>query len=270
MDRSRASPPRFAAARARRGVALPRARHRPRATNTEAPVPADASRGPLGPWSSPGRVGHLHVRLRPTRASFPPTALPYAVFVYPAMCLWTYVSTSISAAAHGAAAESAPCDPRLLPAHPVARRGGPPGLVDLAIALALTAILLFAYEIYPGSAAPPAPGLDRRRGRAAFGLGQLLAAVNVKYRDVRIRPAVPPADLVLPEPDGVPVVTRRAINGGCSTRSTRSWPRRRAALEPRRRAAAPARGPRVARDAVVYRHRGPVLLPRRSRRTSPT
>ena len=69
---------------------------------------------------------------------------------------------------HGAAAKSAPCDPRLLPTRPVAAAAVLPGLLDLAIAPALTAILLRGLRSHPGSAAPSAPGMDGRGGSAGL------------------------------------------------------------------------------------------------------
>ena len=83
-------------------------------------------------------------------AKLPSDGLPYAVFVYPAMCLWTYVSTSVSAAA-----AELPQNPHLVTRVYFPRILSPaaavlPGLLDFAVALALTAVLLVVYDVAPG------------------------------------------------------------------------------------------------------------------------
>jgi lipopolysaccharide transport system permease protein len=118
-------------------------------------------------------------------AKLPSDGLPYAVFVYPAMCLWTYLSTSITAAAM-----ELPQNPHLVTRVYFPRILSPaaatlPGLIDLVIALALTAILLVAYSVAPGPELLLLPLWIAAAGALAFGVGTLLAAVNVKYRDVR-------------------------------------------------------------------------------------
>jgi lipopolysaccharide transport system permease protein len=118
-------------------------------------------------------------------AKLPSDGLPYAVFVYPAMCLWTYLSTSITAAAM-----ELPQNPHLVTRVYFPRILSPaaatlPGLIDLAIALAMTAILLVAYAVTPGPQIVLLPLWIVAASVLALGAGTLLAAVNVKYRDVR-------------------------------------------------------------------------------------
>ena len=83
-------------------------------------------------------------------AKLPSDGLPYAVFVYPAMCLWTYVSTSVSAAA-----AELPQNPHLVTRVYFPRILSPaaavlPGLLDFTVALALTAVLFVVYDVAPG------------------------------------------------------------------------------------------------------------------------
>jgi lipopolysaccharide transport system permease protein len=118
-------------------------------------------------------------------AKLPSGGLPYAVFVYPAMCLWTYVSASVSAAA-----AELPQNPHLVtriyfprilsPAAAVA-----PALLDFTVALALTAVLLVVYGVAPGPQLVLVPLWMAAAAIVSFGVGTWLAAVNVKYRDVR-------------------------------------------------------------------------------------
>lgn len=118
-------------------------------------------------------------------ANLPSDGLPYPVFVYPAICLWVYVSTSVSAAA-----AELPQNPHLVTRVYFPRILSPasavlPGLVDFAVALALTAVLLVVYDIAPGPQVLLVPAWIAAAAVVAFGVGTWLAAINVKYRDVR-------------------------------------------------------------------------------------
>ena len=118
-------------------------------------------------------------------AKLPSDGLPYPVFVYPAMCLWTYMSTSISAAA-----TELPQNPHLLTRVYFPRILSPaaavvPGLLDFTVALALTAILFVIYDVAPGPQILLLPVWIAAAAIIAFGVGTWLAAINVKYRDVR-------------------------------------------------------------------------------------
>jgi lipopolysaccharide transport system permease protein len=118
-------------------------------------------------------------------AKLPSDGLPYAVFVYPAMCLWSYFSTSVTAAALELSENphlvTRVYFPRLLsPAAAVV-----PGLVDFTLAVALTAVLCVIYEVAPGPQVLLVPLWMAAAAIVAFGVGTWLAAINVKYRDVR-------------------------------------------------------------------------------------
>jgi lipopolysaccharide transport system permease protein len=118
-------------------------------------------------------------------AQLPSDGLPYAVFVYPAMCLWTYVSVSVSAAA-----AELPQYPHLVTRVYFPRILSPaaavvPGLIDFALALALTAVLLVVYDVAPGPQVLLVPVWMAASAIVAFGVGTWLAAINVRYRDVR-------------------------------------------------------------------------------------
>jgi lipopolysaccharide transport system permease protein len=118
-------------------------------------------------------------------AKLPSDGLPYAVFVYPAMCLWTYVSTSVMAAA-----VELPQNPHLVTRVYFPRILSPaaavvPGLLDFTVALALTAVLFVIYDVEPGPQVLLVPLWMAAAATVAFGVGTWLAAINVKYRDVR-------------------------------------------------------------------------------------
>jgi len=118
-------------------------------------------------------------------AKLPSDGLPYAVFVYPAMCLWTYVSASVSAAA-----AELPQNPHLVTRVYFPRILSPaaavlPGLLDFIVALSLTAVLLVVHDITPGPQVLLVPLWIAAAAIVAFGIGTWLAAINVKYRDVQ-------------------------------------------------------------------------------------
>jgi lipopolysaccharide transport system permease protein len=118
-------------------------------------------------------------------AKLPSAGLPYAVFVYPAMCLWAYVSGSVSAAA-----AELPQNPHLVTRVYFPRILSPaaavvPGLIDFTVALALTAVLLVIYDVAPGPQILLVPVWMAAAAIVSFGVGTWLAAINVKYRDVR-------------------------------------------------------------------------------------
>lgn len=118
-------------------------------------------------------------------AKLPSDGLPYALFVYPAMCLWTYVSTSVSAAA-----AELPQNPHLVTRVYFPRIISPaaavlPGLLDFTVAIALTAVLFVIYDVAPGPALLLVPLWMAASAVVAFGIGTWLAAMNVKYRDLR-------------------------------------------------------------------------------------
>jgi lipopolysaccharide transport system permease protein len=118
-------------------------------------------------------------------AKLPSDGLPYAVFVYPAMCLWSYISSAVSAAA-----AELPENPHLVTRVYFPRILSPaaavvPGLLDFTLALALTAGLLVVYEVAPGPEILFVPLWMAAAALLAFGVGTWLSAINVRYRDVR-------------------------------------------------------------------------------------
>lgn len=118
-------------------------------------------------------------------AKLPSEGLPYAAFVYPATCLWTYMSASVSAAA-----AELPQNPHLVTRVYFPRILSPaaavvPGLLDFTVAVALTPVLFVIYDFAPGPQVLLVPLWMAAAAIVAFGVGTCLAAVNVKYRDVR-------------------------------------------------------------------------------------
>jgi lipopolysaccharide transport system permease protein len=60
-----------------------------------------------------------------------------------------------------------------------------PGLLDFTVAIALTAVLFVIYDVAPGPGLLLVPLWMAASAIVAFGIGTWLAAMNVKYRDLR-------------------------------------------------------------------------------------
>lgn len=115
----------------------------------------------------------------------PAEGVPYAAFVYPALCLWTYVSTSVNAAAVELVDHQELVTkvyfPRLLA--PLAALL--PGLADLGVSLVLAGAVIAIAGVSPGWAIVLLPLWLALAVLASLGLGLWLAALNVRFRDVR-------------------------------------------------------------------------------------
>jgi lipopolysaccharide transport system permease protein len=115
----------------------------------------------------------------------PSDGLPYVVFVYAGLVLWTYVSTAVDAQSRSLIE---PADlvtkvyfPRLYAPFAAVL----PGLVDLVISLLVLAVLMAAKGVAPGVALVLLPVWIVLALLVALGVGLWLAALNVEYRDVR-------------------------------------------------------------------------------------
>jgi lipopolysaccharide transport system permease protein len=115
----------------------------------------------------------------------PSEGIPYLVFAYAGLLVWTYVSNSVSAAAESLATHSALVTKVYFPriAAPVASTL--PGLVDLAVALVLLGILMAVYGVAPSAALLTLPLWIVAIGIVALAVGLCLSALNAQYRDVR-------------------------------------------------------------------------------------
>jgi homopolymeric O-antigen transport system permease protein len=118
-------------------------------------------------------------------AKLPSEGLPYQLFVFTGMSAWTYVSSSVDAAAMALVTDRSFVTkvyfPRILA--PLAALG--PGLVDLAISLLLLGPLMLIYGTRTGLAILTLPLWIVALLGVVFGVGLWLSALNVQYRDVR-------------------------------------------------------------------------------------
>ncbi len=118
-------------------------------------------------------------------AHIPSEGVPYPLFVYVGLVIWTYVSTSVLAAADSLVENHRVVRtvyfPRLLA--PIA--AVLPGMVDLAVSLVAAGAFLVAYEVTPSTALLTLPVWCAAAVLLACSVGTWLSALNVLYRDVR-------------------------------------------------------------------------------------
>jgi len=118
-------------------------------------------------------------------ANVPTGGIPYPLFVYAGLLPWTFFATAIANAGNSVVGSERLITkiyfPRL--AIPFASVGA--ALVDFAVAFTLMLVLMVWYQIVPTAQLLLVPVLVAMLTLAALGVGTLLAALNVAYRDFR-------------------------------------------------------------------------------------
>lgn len=111
--------------------------------------------------------------------------VPYPVFAYAGLLPWTFFATAITSAGNSVIGSEQLITkvyfPRL--AIPIAAVGA--AVVDFAIAFGLLVALMACYGIVPGAGLLLVPFVFGLILLAALGVGTLLAALNVAYRDFK-------------------------------------------------------------------------------------
>lgn len=118
-------------------------------------------------------------------AKVPSEGVPYPIFSYSGLLLWTYFSGAVSGSSNslvgGASLITKVYFPRLL--MPIASTLA--GLLDYLIAMSILILMMIWYHITPSASIFFLPFLMLCAFLAATGVGVWLSAINVKYRDVR-------------------------------------------------------------------------------------
>jgi lipopolysaccharide transport system permease protein len=118
-------------------------------------------------------------------AQIPSENVPYAVFAYAGLLPWTFFSTGVTQAGQSLVNQQPLLTKIYLPRMfiPAAPIGG--ALVDLAISFCVFAVIMAVYQQVPGWGVVMAPALVALTIAAATGVGLILAALTVTYRDFR-------------------------------------------------------------------------------------
>jgi ABC-type polysaccharide/polyol phosphate export permease len=117
-------------------------------------------------------------------AKVPSDGIPYPLFVFAGLAVWTYHASSVTRATQSLVGNAPLVTkvyfPRLLV--PVATVL--PGLVDLALSLVMLGVLLGAYRVAPSWAVLTLPLWVVALVATTLAVGLWLSALNVQYRDV--------------------------------------------------------------------------------------
>jgi lipopolysaccharide transport system permease protein len=118
-------------------------------------------------------------------ASRPSDGLPYPIFVLAGLVPWTFFSNALSSAGQSVVGSQNLVTkvyfPRLI--IPTASVGA--GLIDLAISFGMLLVMMLPFGVRPGWGLLAAPALGFGLIVAALGVGTLLSALTVAYRDFR-------------------------------------------------------------------------------------
>ena len=119
-------------------------------------------------------------------AKMPSDGIPYPIFVYTGLILWTYFSFGLSQASDSMVANAGIVQKIYFPRLIIPLSSSFVGLVDFFVASFILTGLMIYYQYVPSfTGLLYVPLLILITFLSSVGLGSFLAAINVKYRDVR-------------------------------------------------------------------------------------
>jgi lipopolysaccharide transport system permease protein len=118
-------------------------------------------------------------------AKVPSEGIPYPIFSYAGLVLWTYFSGSVSMASNSLVGQSRIITKVYFPRLSIPLASTLSGLVDYLISIIILVVMMFFYRMSPGINLIFVPFLVFFAFLSASGIGFWLSAINVKYRDVR-------------------------------------------------------------------------------------
>jgi homopolymeric O-antigen transport system permease protein len=136
--------------------------------------------------------------------------LPYPLFSYCGLLMWTFFAQGLSLSSNSVVGSAQLITKVYFPRLVIPIAAVLSGLVDLAVALPILAILMWHYGTWPALAVLTAPLLALLALVATTGVGLWLSALNVEYRDVRfvvpflvqlwlfVTPVIYPASVLAP------------------------------------------------------------------------
>jgi lipopolysaccharide transport system permease protein len=144
--------------------------------------------------------------------------LPYPLFSYAGLIVWTFFAQGLQQSAASIVGSSHLITKVYFPRLVIPLSAVLAGLLDLAVALPVLLVMMAYYRVWPGVAVLALPLMVALALATAIGIGLWLAALNVKYRDIRyvvpflvqiwlfVTPVIYPASIVLPRLErlGVP------------------------------------------------------------------
>lgn len=118
-------------------------------------------------------------------AGIPSDGVPYPLFSFCGLAVWTCFAAILSQAGNSLVANSSLITKVYFPRVLLPAAAAASCLLDLVVALAFLAAMMVYYRVSPGAAIVFAPLLIAMMVVLALGVSMLLAAVNVRFRDVK-------------------------------------------------------------------------------------
>lgn len=118
-------------------------------------------------------------------AGIPSDNIPYPIFVYAALLPWTFFSNAVTNSGNSLVGSANLITKVYFPRMIIPGAAVLAGLVDFLIASVVLAVLMVYYRVVPGWQIVLFPVLIVLAALLALGVGMIMSAMNVKYRDVR-------------------------------------------------------------------------------------
>ena len=118
-------------------------------------------------------------------ANLPSDGIPYPVFAFVGVTAWTYFSSSVQTAMSSLVGNVGLVTKVYFPRMAAPIAAVVPGLLDMGISLLILVVLMVVYGVAPGLALLTLPLWIVPLVALAFGVGLILATLNVRYRDVK-------------------------------------------------------------------------------------
>ena len=118
-------------------------------------------------------------------AGIPSDGVPYPLFAYAGLLPWTFFSTAVTTGGNSMVSSANLITKVYFPRLIVPSAAVAAALVDFAIAFAVLGLLMAYYGVPPGAGALMLPVLALLVALLALGFGTWMAALNVKYRDIK-------------------------------------------------------------------------------------
>jgi len=118
-------------------------------------------------------------------AHMPSDGLPYPLFAYAGLLVWTFFAQGLSQAAASVVGSASLITKVYFPRVVIPFASVLSGVLDLAVAAPILAIMMAHYRVRPGAAVLAAPLALLLALLSVTGAGLWLSALNVEYRDVR-------------------------------------------------------------------------------------
>jgi lipopolysaccharide transport system permease protein len=115
----------------------------------------------------------------------PTGGIPYPLFVLSGLLPWQYFSGSLTKASNSLVDNANLITKIYFPRLVIPLSAVLSGLVDFVISASLLGIMLLVYQAAPGEGLPYLPGFLLLAMLTALGFGLWLAALNVRYRDIK-------------------------------------------------------------------------------------